>query len=96
MKAVSQFTISEINDGAQGAQGVSVTSEQKQYRLSNSSTELTGSGEGYTWSTTMPQVSANTYLWIRTATNLSDNSTIYSNATCDVTISGVVSTVDSV
>ena len=96
MKAVSEFTISEINDGAQGAQGVSVTSEQKQYRLSNSSTELTGSGEGYTWSTTMPQVSANTYLWIRTATNLSDNSTIYSNATCDVTISGVVSTVDSV
>ena len=71
MVAVSQFTISKINDGAPGAtgqtgpQGVSIIKAEQEYRLSNSSTQLTGSGEGYTWSTTKPTIGANQYLWNR-------------------------------
>lgn len=40
--ATDQFTISVINDGAPGRQGVSVENTVREYRLSDSSTSLTG------------------------------------------------------
>ena len=45
----------------------SVTTET-QYRLSNNSDSLTGSGQGYTWDTKIPTWSTNKYLWTRIAT----------------------------
>lgn len=97
MIATSQFTISVINDGATGAtgpQGVSVTKVVEEYRLSNSSTELTGSGTGYTWSETKPDIPSGKYLWIRERTDLSNNTSSYGTAHCDIVISGLVQDVD--
>lgn len=93
MLATSSVSILNVDDGspgAQGPQGVSVTNVVPEYRLSNSSTSLTGSGVGYTWSETMPEVTSGTYLWTRQRNELSDNTTTYSNATCDITITGVL------
>ena len=93
MIATSQFTISVVNDGAPGAtgpQGVSVTKVVEEYRLSNSSTELTGSGTGYTWSETKPDIPSGKYLWIRERTDLSNNTSSYGTAHCDIVISGLV------
>ena len=97
MIATSQFTISVINDGApgsQGPQGVSVTKVVTEYRLSNSSTSMTGSGTGYTWSETKPEVPAGKYLWVRERTDLSNNTSAYSDAHCDIVISNLVFDVD--
>lgn len=80
--------------GEEGLQGVSVVSEQRQYRLSDSSTELTGSGVGYSWQTEKPTVGSGQYIWERVATTLSNNNIIYSDAVCDVVTSGLVFDVD--
>lgn len=93
MIATSQFTISVVNDGAPGAtgpQGTSVLKVVEEYRLSDSNTELTGSGTGYTWSETKPSIPAGKYLWIRERTDLSNNTSTYGTAHCDVVISGLV------
>ena len=100
MIATSQFTISVIKDGKDGApgatgpQGVSVTNVVPEYRLSDSSTEITGSGEGYSWSTTKPKVPAGKYIWQRNRNELSNNTTVYSAAVCDIVTSNVVFDVD--
>ena len=47
------------------------------------------------WTETKPNtVDASHYLWIRMRSDFSDNSHIYSDAICDVTISGVISDVN--
>ena len=100
MIATSQFTISVIKDGKDGApgstgpQGVSVTNVVPEYRLSDSSTELTGSGVGYSWQTEKPTVGSGQYIWERVATTLSNNNIIYSDAVCDIVTSGLVFDVD--
>ena len=100
MIATSQFTISVIKDGKDGApgstgpQGISVTKVVKEYRLSNSNTELTGSGTGYTWSETKPDIPSGKYLWERERTDLSNNTSEYGAAHCDIVISGLVQDVD--
>ena len=81
-------------DGATGATGKSISSVVPEYRLSDSSTSLTGSGTGYSWSTTMPQVDAGQFVWQRMRNTFSDGSVLYSDATCDITISGLVFDVD--
>ena len=81
-------------NGAVGAQGVSITNAIPEYRLSDSSTTMSGTGPGYEWSTTKPSVPAGTYVWQRVRNELSDGSTVYSEAICDITISGVVFDVD--
>lgn len=100
MIAMSSTRVTNVNDGqdgaqgAQGPQGVSVTNVVPEYRLSNSSTELTGSGTGYTWSETKPQVTGSTYLWSRNRNEFSNNTTNYSDAVCDITTTNVVFNVD--
>lgn len=69
---------------------VSVLRTVPEYRLSDSSTEMSGSGVGYTWSETKPEIEAGQYIWERQRTELSDGTYTYSSATCDVTISGVL------
>lgn len=81
-------------DGATGAQGVSVTKVSTEYRLSDSSTSMTGSGTGYSWSETMPKCESGQYIWKRERTDLSNGASVYSNATCDITTSEVVFDVD--
>lgn len=100
MIATSQFTISVIKDGKDGApgatgpQGVSVEKVVKEYRLSDSSTEMTGSGDGYTWSETKPKIPSGKYLWEHERTDLSNNTSEYSTAHCDIVTSGLVLDVD--
>jgi len=77
-------------NGERGATGVSVTNVVPEYRLSNSSTALTGTGTGYTWSTKKPSVQSDQYIWERQRNELSDGSVVYSEAVCDVVMSGVV------
>ena len=81
-------------DGATGATGVSLVNSIPEYRLSDSSTTITGSGDGYSWSETKPNVEAGQYIWQRVRNELSDGSTVYSNAVCDIVMSGVVFDVD--
>lgn len=81
-------------NGERGATGVSVTNVVPEYRLSNLSTALTGTGTGYTWSTKKPSVQSDQYIWERQRNELSDGSVAYSEATCDVVMSGLVFDVD--
>ena len=95
--ASSSVSVINVNDGAtgaQGPQGISVTKVVEEYRLSNSKTELTGSGTGYTWSETKPSIPAGKYLWIRERTDLSNNTSEYGIAHCDIVTSGLVLDVD--
>jgi hypothetical protein len=55
---------------------------------------MTGSGTGYTWSETRPDIPPGKYLWERERTDLSNNTSSYSTAQCDITISGLVQDVD--
>lgn len=80
--------------GSTGAQGVSVVNVIPEYRLSDSSSELTGNGAGYSWSETKPKVESGQYIWERQRNELSNNTVVYSDAVCDVTMSGVVFDVD--
>ena len=89
------YTVSRAGeDGAVGPQGISIVNSIPEYRLSDSSTTITGSGEGYSWSTTKPSVPAGKYIWQRNRNELSNNTTVYSDAVCDVVTSGLVFDVD--
>lgn len=91
--ASSSVSVINVNDGAtgaQGPQGISVTKVVEEYRLSDSKTELTGSGTGYSWSETKPSIPAGKYLWIRERTDLSNNQSSYGSAHCDIVTSGLV------
>lgn len=103
MVATSQFTISVINDGQDGApggtgpQGVSVVKVVPEYRISDSSSGLVpadgtpGIGSQYIWSETKPEIPSGKYLWTRERTDLSDNTpSAYSDAHCDIVISNLV------
>lgn len=102
MIATSQFTISVIKDGKDGApgatgpQGVSVVKVISLYRLSDSSNELTGDETlpAYQWSEEKPEIPSGKYLWIRERTDLSNNTSEYGTAHCDIVTSGLVLDVD--
>lgn len=102
MIATSQFTISVIKDGKDGApgatgpQGISVEKVVKEYRLSDSSTELTGDDTlpAYQWSETKPKIPSGKYLWERERTDLSNNTSEHGTAHCDIVTSGLVLDVD--
>lgn len=81
-------------DGAVGATGVSVVKVTPEYRLSDSSTSLTGTGDGYSWSTSKPNVESGQFIWERQKTDLSDGTAVYSDAVCDIVMSGLVFDVD--
>ena len=109
MKAVSEYTISAINDGAQGPQGVSVTKVVPEYRLSTSMLSLVPDDEhatgDYVWSETKPNIPAPTtdettgettsyYLWTRNRNDMSSGVPSYSDPVCDVVISTISLDVD--
>lgn len=81
-------------NGMQGEQGVSIVNSVREYRLSDSSTTITGSGDGYAWSETSPQVGPSQYLWKRIRNDLSNNTSVYSEAHCDITITNILLDVD--
>ena len=88
--AMSSTSVTNINDGAQGQQGpqgVSVVSVTPQYCLSNSNSSLPVDPQ---WSTIRPTVTADTYLWTREDTLLSNGTHSYSNAVYDSTITNLV------
>lgn len=78
-----------------GDTGTSVSQLTPEYRLSDSSTSLTGSGQGYTWSSVKPEMEVGQFIWERVRNDYSDGTTTYSNPTCDVTMSGVLVNVDN-
>ena len=61
-----------------------MTKQIEEYRLSDSSTSITGSGDGYDWAGTMPTVPPGKYLWKRLKSYFSNGSIAYSDAICDV------------
>jgi len=71
-----------------------MTKQIEEYRLSDSSTSITGSGDGYDWVGTMPTVPPGKYLWKRLKSYFSNGSIAYSDAVCDVVTSGLVFDVD--
>lgn len=81
-------------DGPQGEDAPTPTHIYREFRLSDSSTTITGIGTGYSWSTTQPKIESGQYLWKREVTEYSDGSTLYSNAFCETTLSGVLLDVD--
>lgn len=76
MIALGEYTITIVNDGSKGEQGLSVSKVSTQYYLSTSPTSLTGGS----WVDTQPKVTTSKYLWERNKTTLSDNSVVYSDA----------------
>ena len=96
MKIIGEFTIVETYDGqpgAQGPQGISVVKVVKEYTKSSSPTTIPNPPNP-PWSETKPTIAANEYLWERERTDLDNNTSTYSNARCDVVISGIVFDVD--
>ena len=91
IKAIGSTRVININDGQSGAQGVSVTQVTPQFYLSTSNSELVG-GQ---WSDTRPAVTSGHYLWTRNKTDLSNNTSTYSNPVYDETITDLVFDVDS-
>lgn len=89
-RTYSSVSIINVNDGAKGDQGVSVSNIIPQYYLSTSSSELIGGS----WSEAKPEVTNGTYLWTRQKNIFSDGAITYSTAVCDVTISGIIFDVD--
>lgn len=93
MIAIGEYTISEIFDGEKGEQGVSVSKVVTEWTKSTSSTTLPSNP---TWSETKPSITSGEYLWYRDRTDLNNGTSTYSNAVCDVVISGVLTDVDSI
>lgn len=60
---IALSTANTANTNANNAAATITTTQQ--YRLSTSSTNLQGSGTGYTWNSAIPTWVANTYLWTR-------------------------------
>ncbi len=88
--AHSSIGIINVDDGAKGEQGYSVTGTFPEYYLSSSSTALVDGS----WSETKPTATENKYIWTRLKTVLSNGTMKYSNSTCDTTLSGVISKVN--
>lgn len=75
--STGQFTITDLNDGADGT---SVSSIIEEYYLSTSKTTQTGGS----WVTTPPAWTTGTYLWTRTKiTYINPSSTAYTTPVCD-------------
>lgn len=79
--AASQFTITEVTDGLNGNDGVSITSNILEYYHSTSPTELIGG----TWSSEAPEWENGKYIWIRIKTQFSDNT---ESTTSPINVSG--------
>ena len=90
---IGEYTISEIFDGQRGEQGVSVSKVVTEWTKSTSPTQLPSNP---TWSETKPSITSGEYLWYRDRTDLNNGTSTYSNAVCDVVISGVLTDVDSI
>lgn len=90
---IGEYTISEIFDGQKGEQGVSVSKVVTEWTKSTSPTQLPSNP---TWSETKPSITSGEYLWYRDRTDLNNGTSTYSNAVCDVTISGLVFDVDNI
>lgn len=90
---IGEYTISEIFDGQKGEQGVSVSKVVTEWTKSTSPTQLPSNP---TWSETKPSITSGEYLWYRDRTDLNNGTSTYSNAVCDVVISGVLTDVDSI
>lgn len=88
--AHSSIGIINVDDGAKGEQGYSVTGTFPEYYLSSSSTALVDGS----WSETKPTATESKYIWTRLKTVLSNGTIKYSNYTCDTTLSGVISKVN--
>ena len=67
-----------------------MTKQIEEYRLSDSSTSITGSGDGYEWADTMPTIPSGKYLWKRLKSYFSNGSIAYSDAVCEIVMSGLV------
>lgn len=94
IKAIGSTRVANVNDGAQGIQGeqgVSVVLVTPQYYLSTSNSSLVGGS----WVTTRPAITTGTYLWTRERTDLSNNTSVYSDPVYDSTITDLVFDVDS-
>ena len=92
MIAVNEFTIVKIYDGEDGNDGVSVVKVVPEYTVHTSFSSLPPNPN---WSETKPDtVDSTHYLWTRQRTDLSNGSHEYSNAVCDIVISGIISNVD--
>lgn len=76
---IDEETIHTVDDGAKGADGKGVDNVLRYFRLSNSDTSLTGSGTGYSWSTTKPTRVVGTYIWACDVTKYTDGTYIYTN-----------------
>lgn len=69
--ASNNITLSNVNDGTSGKDGLGINSTIITYQLSSSSTTApTG-----TWSTTVPTLTKGQYLWTRTTLVYTDNTT---------------------
>ena len=77
---------SDGQKGDKGDTGTSIVNVIPEYYLSTSSSEL----QGGSWSETKPQVTANKYIWTRQKNILSNSTTTYSTAICDITITGIL------
>lgn len=73
---IDEETIHTVDDGATGK---GVDNVLRYFRLSNSDTSLTGSGTGYSWSTTKPTRVVGTYIWACDVTKYTDGTYIYTN-----------------
>ena len=66
------------NDGAEGSDGVSITSVDVEYYKSTSPTSVTGGS----WQTTAPTISSGTYLWSRSKITYTSGDPEYTEAYC--------------
>ena len=91
--AMSSTSVININDGQQGIQGVSVSSEKEQWYLSSSKTALSGGSWSYTEPTSIPD---GKYLFGRLEFTMSDGSKQYSDAIHRSVISGLITKADDI
>ena len=91
MIATSSVSVINVNDGATGAQGVSITGEKEQWYLSSSKTQLSGGSWSYTEPQTIPD---GKYLWGRWEMTMSNGTKQYSDAVYRSVIGGIKDIVD--
>lgn len=72
------FSWTKVKNGANGSNGVSITSVDVEYAISSSSTTAPTSG----WQTTAPAWQNGKYIWSRTKTTYSSGNPTYSTAVC--------------
>ncbi len=66
--AANTYTNNQVAGKADKTATVNSVETWTEYRLSNNSDSLTGSGTGYTWDSALPTWSSNKYIWTRVAT----------------------------